>query len=345
MNVHITNPLTDPRWDALVDRHARASVFHQRGWLEALSRTYGYQPLVLTSAAGDMPISDGIVLCHVSSWITGTRMVSLPFADHCEPLLNDPQVLPEFMAWLRAERDCQRWKYVEIRPLSRIHDGDRGLQPSRSYCFHELDLTPGLVQLFRSLHKDSIQRRIQRAEREELSYATGRSEVLADDFYRLMLMTRRRHHLLPQPRAWFKNLVECMGDKAQIRVAAKNGTPIAAMLTLRHGTSVTYKYGCSDERLHNLGAMPLLFWRLIEESKASGAEKIDFGRSDLDQESLIAFKDKLGTTKKLLNYYRYPQESKQTPVTWGEHAIRQFFSILPDSFSSTAGRLVYRHMG
>ncbi|MBZ5572756.1 MAG: GNAT family N-acetyltransferase [Acidobacteriia bacterium] len=202
-----------------------------------------------------------------------------------------------------------------------------------------------MEQIFRSLHKDSVQRRIQRAEREGLSYATGRSEVLVDDFYRLLLITRRRHHLLPQPRAWFNNLVECMGDKVQIRVTGKKGRPIAAMLTLRHGSTVTYKYGCSDERLHNLGAMPFLLWKLIEESKASGAEKIDFGRSDLDQESLITFKDKFGTTKRLLNYYRYPQAPKQKPVAWGEHAIRQFFSMLPDAFSSTAGRLVYRHMG
>lgn len=271
-------------------------------------------------------------------------MVSLPFSDHCEPLLNNPQDLSEFVEWLRAERDSQRWKYVELRPLAQIRD-DYGTQPTQSYCFHELDLSPGLEQLFRNLHKDSIQRKIQRAEREGISYVTGRSETLADAFYRLMLRTRKRHRLLPQPRAWFKNLVECVGDKAQIRVATKNGTPVAAMLTLSHGSSIIYKYGCSDERHHNLGAMPLLFWKLIEEVKASGAEKIDFGRSDLEQESLIAFKDKFGTTRKLLHYYRYPQESKRQPAAWGESAIRQCFSMLPDSVSSTAGRLVYRHMG
>src|SRR6202007_1050247 len=86
-------------------------------------------------------------------------------------------------------------------------------------------------------------------------------------------------------------------------------------------------------------------WRLIEEAKASSAEKIDLGRSDLEQESLIAFKDKFGATKKLLHYYRYPQKSKHRPAAWGEHAIRQCLSILPDLVSSTAGRLVYRHMG
>jgi hypothetical protein len=345
VNIHITNPLSDSRWDDLVARHPHASAFHQRGWLEALSRTYGYQPLVLTSTPADKPLSDGIVLCRVSSWITGTRLVSLPFADHCDPLLNDLAELCEFTNWLRAERDCQRWRYVEIRPLSRIQDEDHGLQPSQSFCFHELDLTPGLEQIFRGLHKDSIQRRILRAEREGLWYEAGRSERLVEEFYRLLLITRRRHHLLPQPRLWLKNLVECMGDNIEIRVARKDTTPIAAMLTLRHRSSVIYKYGCSDEKLHNLGGMPFLFWKLIEESKALGVAKIDFGRSDLDQESLITFKDKFGATKKLLNYYRYPKATEGKSAGWDRHGIRRFFSVLPDAVSATAGRILYRHIG
>ncbi len=58
-------------------------------------------------------------------------------------------------------------------------------------------------------------------------------------------------------------------------------------------------------RFHNLGGMPFLIWKLIEEGKASGTERIDFGRSDLDNQGLIAFKDRLGATGRLLTYYRY----------------------------------------
>ena len=39
--VSVIDPLADARWDELVERHPRASVFHTRGWLEALKRTYG----------------------------------------------------------------------------------------------------------------------------------------------------------------------------------------------------------------------------------------------------------------------------------------------------------------
>jgi hypothetical protein len=129
-----------------------------------------------------------------------------------------------------------------------------------------------------------------------------------------------------------------MGDKLQIRLARNNGVPIAAMLTLQHRSCVVYKYGCSDEGFHSLGGVPFLFWKLVEESKASGAEKIDFGRT--------AFKDRFGTSKKLLTYYRHTKTGRRGVAALSDsQLVRQFFSLLPTAVSSTVGRLLYRHIG
>src|SRR6202021_2134709 len=99
----------------------------------------------------------------------------------------------------------------------------------------------------------------------------------------------------------------------QSRTSHKNGVPIAGLLPLRLRSTVIYKYGCSDEAFHQLGGMPFLFWKLIEEGKATGAERIDFGRSEMENEGLIAFKDKFGTTKRVLTYYRYRRSKKHRP--------------------------------
>ena len=169
---------------------------------------------------------------------------------------------------------------------------------------------------------------------------------LVTEFFSLLLITRRRHRLLPQPRAWFQNLADGMGDRVEVRIARKNGTPIAAMFTLRHKSTVLYKYGCSDEKFHNLGGMPFLFWRLIEDSKLSKAEKIDLGRSDMDNRGLVVFKDRLGATRRKLTYYRYLKGEGRKPVArWDSQMLRRFFSFLPGTAFSAAGRLLYRHMG
>jgi lipid II:glycine glycyltransferase (peptidoglycan interpeptide bridge formation enzyme) len=241
--------------------------------------------------------------------------------------------------------DRTRSKYVEIRPSIDRQDAGCGLPNSSSYWLNELDLTPSLEQLFKGLHESCHRRKIRRAERERLSCEAGRSEQLLNEFYRLLLVTRRRHGLPPQPRKWFKNLTDSMGDNLQITVARYGGVPVAAILTLRHGTCIVYKYGCSDERFHNLGGVSFLIWHLIQEGKKNGAKQIDFGRSDLDNQGLINFKDRLGTTRRLLTYYRHTR--KKGNKTEALRRPRGFwgFSVLSDSALSAAGRVLYRHIG
>src|SRR4029077_708211 len=195
-----------------------------------------------------------IAFCRISSWLTGRRMVSLPFADHCEPLLEGNESDKELIDFLRSLIKGKNWKYIEIRPrsstlLAQISCQEKG----SSFCFHVIDLDAPVEDLFRSLQKSSMQRSIRRAEREGLVCEKGHSEGLLGKFYGLMLKTRRRHKLPPQPISWFRNLIACLGERLTIRVASKNREPIASILTLSHGGTLVYKYGCSDERYHNLG--------------------------------------------------------------------------------------------
>lgn len=346
MSLYTLDPLLDNRWNDLVAAHPRASAFHHQGWLKALAATYSYRPIVLTGTPPGVALADGIAFCEVKSWITGTRLVSLPFSDHAQPLQDPLSDLHDLTEWVKAECHRHKWKYVEFRPLFGEIRSDHSLVASQSFWLHTLDLAPSLERLYGHLHKNCIQRRILRAEREQLTYEKGCSMPLLGDFYRLLIITRRRHHLPPQPFVWFQNLVHCMGPGVQIRLARKDGVAIAALFTLRHRGTVTYKYGCSDEKFHQLAGMPFLFWKLIEESKAEGAEQIDFGRTDLDNEGLVEFKDRLGTARSRLTYFRFPEHAAgNRAVAPFSPLARRIFSLLPNTFSSIAGRMLYRHIG
>ena len=346
MQLYTIDPMIDPRWDALVASHPSASVFHQSGWLKTLAKTYGYRPVVLTSTPAGRPLSDGVVFSKVNSWITGNRLVSLPFADHVEPLVDGICDPSEFARGMQMEYRRHNWKYIELRPLLWEIQRDSPFAAGKSFWLHTLNLTPPIETIFQGLHKNCFQRRIRRAEGAQLSYEKGCSEGLLNDFYRLLMITRRRHKLLPQPRSWFRNLVACMSPNVEIRLARKDDIPIAAIFALRHQSTVVYKYGCSDERFHHLAGMPFLFWKLIEESKNAGAEQLDLGRTDLDNAGLIEFKDRLGTTRRQITYLRYSETAnKKSMVDSFLPSTRQLFSVLPDAISSRMGRLLYRHIG
>ncbi len=345
MTVYVLDPIIDTRWAEFVKRHDSASVFHSVPWLDAIRRTYGYKPVVYTTSPPGSPLSNGIVLCQVNSWLTGRRMVSVPFSDHCEPLLDSASATAEIAETLKKSVDTGKWKYIELRPASEPPVLDGIIKAPAAYL-HMLDLSPSADELLRRTDKTSIQQRIRRIEREGIEFERGNSAHLLNAFYRLLVQTRRRHKLPPQPIQWFRNLAACMGDCLQIHVAFKDGQEIASILTLQHKDVLVYKYGCSDTRFKNLGATPSLLWKAITKAQADGMKRMDFGRSDADNPGLITFKNGWGAKSSQLIYLRWCK--KPSPAAAQEHSsrfARYLFAMMPDSLLEATGRILYRHIG
>src|SRR5277367_1211400 len=167
-SVHRVNPLSDPRWDTLVACHPKASVFHQRAWLEALRRTYAYEPIVFTTSPPSVELKNGILFCHVDSWLTGHRLVSLPFSDHCEPICDSIEEMETLIGQSQAFVNSRRWRYLELRPMNEQFAEiafATGLEPAGRYFLHMIDLRPSHEEIFHGFNKDSVQRRVTRADR------------------------------------------------------------------------------------------------------------------------------------------------------------------------------------
>ena len=338
------DPLRDERWQRLVEEHPASSVFHRAEWLSALRSAYGYEPVVYTRCEPSAELTSGIVFCKVKSWVTGRRLVSLPFSDHCDPLLGTGAEFGGILAPLLQSVSAGKWEYCEVRPAHFDPDPSTGMGESNRYLWHLIDLRPGIEVIFRNLHH-SMRRKVRRAEREQLTYEEGNTPRLLQQFYKLVVATRRRQRLPPQPLRWFRSLVESMGDALKIRLVSKDGVPVAGILTLDHKRTVTYKYGCSEAALHPLGGMAMLFWKTMQQAKAAGYDGLDLGRSDIGNEGLITFKHHLGGVAARLGYWRYPNhpDYNHSPVT--RRVVERFVSVAPDWVLSAVGNLCYRHIG
>jgi len=349
--VHCIEPLQDARWEEFLQRHPRASVFHSTAWLNALSKTYGYKPIVYTTSPAGKALQNGIVFCRVESWLTGRRLVSLPFSDHCEPLVDTTTDLDRLTVALEQEFRREGCRYIELRPLQPFAGVSSLRHATLTYSFHQLDLEPDIDTLFRNCHKSSTQRKICRADREGLTYREGSTEELLDHFYELLKLTRKRHNLPPQPRKWFSNLVDSFGDALRLRVAFKGARAVAAMLTIRYKDTLVYKYGCSDSRFNKLGSMHFLFWKAIQEAKAAGLRVFDLGRTDADQQGLITFKDRWGARQSVLMYFRYGSTGDSTHLfdlssaKWKTRAAKYVLAHLSPGALSIVGDVLYRHVG
>jgi hypothetical protein len=344
-------PLEDSRWEPFLEKHPRASVFHSSPWLQALSRTYGFQPIAYTTSSPGEDLENAMVFCPVESWLTGRRLVSLPFSDHCEPLVDTVEDQDILTAALMRKVEDERWSYLELRPLESFDVATSLPRTEVTYAFHQLDLWPDIDTIFSSFHKSSTQRKIRRAEREGLSYREGTTPDLMDDFFRLFTLSRKRQGLAPQSKKWFANLMECFGDAFKVRVALKADVAVAAMITIRHKDTLTYKYGCSDPHFNRMGSMHLLFWNAIQEAKFSGLRFLDFGRCDAGQEGLITFKNRWGARQSVLTYARYGAEEKSTHIfdlygsQWKSRAAKFALRHIPPAILPVIGQLMYQHIG
>jgi hypothetical protein len=341
MNYYLIDPLTDPRWNDYIELHPSSSIFHTSGWLNALKRTYRFEPAAITTSSPGQTLSNSIVFCRVRSWLTGNRLVSLPFSDHCAPLVNGTEELNPLLEGLCRMQADEGWGYIELRPLAQIED--LRFTPAGKFIFHVLDLRPGLDQLSAAFHKDCVLRKIRRAERDGLSYEEGRSEELLRKFYALHTLTRRRQKTPPQPYRWFENLLECLGEKLTIWMASYEGRAAAGLLTVDYGKTAVYKYGCSDDRYNAHGGTQSLFWRVIQRAKEAGLESLDLGRTDLENQGLIDFKTRWGSTRSELVHLRHSSIQADKPKDWKFVLAEKLATLGPEVLLSKAGTLLYRH--
>jgi CelD/BcsL family acetyltransferase involved in cellulose biosynthesis len=347
------NPLTDRRWEKFVEKHPCSSVFHTVPWMRALSLTCNYEPVVFTTAAAGDELQEGVLFGYIRSKLTGNRLVSMPYADHCDLLNAESKLDGELHRHLDEMLRAEKLDYIELRPRRALACAPLPgvFHSTYTYRLHVLDLAPETDTLWRNLHKSSTQRKVKRAEREGLIYSGGVSDTLLDDFYQLFVLTRRRHRILPQPKRWFRNLIDCFGGSLKIYVAAAGGRPIASILTLSHKDTVVFKYGCSDKRYSALGGVHLLFWRAIQDAKRAGLRQFDFGRTNVHNAGLVTFKSRWGAAVSDLTYLMLSHTNRSFSIldspgeSWRMRSLRRLASFAPDSLFRAAGAVLFRHLG
>src|SRR5262249_52481835 len=151
--------------------------------------------------------------------------------------------------------------------------------------------------------KSQIRRGIKKARREgvEITIATDRAALEA--FFRLHVRTRRRQGVPTQPKRFIRAF-ERLFDSGLgwVAVARWHDTAIAAAVFLSFNGTVIYKYGASDRRHLDKRPNNLLFMEAIRRACVEGNHTLDFGRTDLDNEGLAAFKRAWGTDEQQLGY-------------------------------------------
>ena len=343
MTIEILNPLEIPNWDDLVLATGKGSFFHSAAWAKVLSESYGYKPLYFTSTDNGK-LSGLIPIMEVKSYLTGTRGVSLPFTDFCQPIVSVRNQFREMVSQATKYGKEAGWKYFEWR------GGETYCQnrtPSNVYYGHILDIGQNEDELLKS-YRNSTMRNIRKAVKEGVHVRISNSMESVKAFYRLNCITKKRHGLPPQPFYFFNALFEHIISKSKgvVVIASYQKRDVAGAVFLHFGDRAYFKYGASDMVYHAHRPNNLVLGKAIEFYANNGFRFFDFGRTDPENEGLLQFKKGWGTKKITIKYYRY--DLKKNEYLQENSRVNMFsklFKKTPIPLLNLTGYLLYKHAG
>jgi CelD/BcsL family acetyltransferase involved in cellulose biosynthesis len=337
------DPASDPLWTDLLQRHQH-SVFHAPPWLAALRDTYELDLRADVLLDDDGRAAAGIAYCPVRDPM-GTRIVSLPFSDYCDPLLHDPA------AWSALSAPLIDRHPVQLRCL---HDTTAPQDPRFELTgrarWHQVVLGEP-TQAWSGLDP-SARRAVRKARELGVTVSAAEHEDELRAFFELHLQVRKhKYRLLAQPYRFFQALWEgfLREGHGALLLARREGEIIAGVLFLGWDDTLYYKFNASDPR--HLDARPndLIVWEALRYASDRGYRALDFGLSAWDQEGLLRFKRKYATDEATIHLLRSAPSGGPSSEELELRALLDRLTGLlvdpdvPDRITEEAGDALYRY--
>ncbi|GFO69648.1 hypothetical protein GMLC_32270 [Geomonas limicola] len=237
------------------------------------------------------------------------------------------------------------WRYIQFRGEQYLADQ----ACDEAYAYHELELLSDEAKMHSRLRKGTSSS-IRKAEREGVTITISQSLDDILGFYRLHCLTRRRLGLPPQPSSFFEKLhTHVINENLGFTVLARyKQKTVAGLICLNFADQAVWKYGASDDTYKHLSANNLVLWETIKACAARGFRSLSMGRTDLDNDGLISFKNGWGATKTSVGYYRYDFESNGFVSRSKNSRKIQYQKILrylPVDVLRVIGEFAYKHIG
>jgi CelD/BcsL family acetyltransferase involved in cellulose biosynthesis len=298
--------LADPAWDAFLERTPLGQFQQSSLWSQA-KQVEGWRPVRVTFRAGDRIVGGFQILERRTRWGVKIGYVSKG------PVMasEDPATLDYFLAQLKATAKARRLLALVVQPpdCSQI-----GAEPLERHGF----LPNGLVDVIAATLRvdlaagwDVLEKGFRRTLRQEMrqgvkagvSVREGSGKDIAA-FFDMMSDTCRRLGAVPNPKsvASLDALWQAMapGKRIRLTIAERAGEPIAGLLSIACGRTLTFWKKGSTEQGRLCHADKVLFSEGIAWACGNGLAQCDF----------LSFSE--DAARALLRGEPMPEEAKRT---------------------------------
>jgi FemAB-related protein (PEP-CTERM system-associated) len=315
-------------WDAYVQKHPQASVYHCWAFKNAVEKTYGHKTVYLAAfedARGE--ITGALPLFLVSSPLFGKSAVSLGFCDYGGILYND-----EASGKLLYEKAIElvnelRFDVLELRqtyalPFCGTEDNRaHKVRISTEKVRMKLTLPRKTDELFSSF-PGKLRSQIRKPQKDGCTIKSGGPELL-DDFYSVFVYNMRDLGSPVHSKKMMVNVLHFYGTRSRLFVVYKGKKPVACSLAVGMGNALVNPWASFDKRFRASAPNMLLYWGMLEFAMQNGYASFDFGRST-KEEGTYRFKEQWGALPEPLYWY-YCFRTKEKGLVSADGAKRGLF--------------------
>ena len=340
-------------WDAFVERHPFGWLSQLSCWRDILERSFRHirgRFLVLRDGSGE--ITAGVPVYSVESRFLKNRLVSVPFATLCDPLISTKEEMSRLLPCLQDACRETGNATLELRTLhSDLSPGFPDLGSFRFYKHHYLVLDRSPDELFKRFQRSTIRKVISRAIRNGISIEEGSTAADLATFYEFLVCSRRDLGLPLIPFRFFQSMWDVLKPRGQLLLllARCEGQIIGAILSLRHREIFSAEFIGDNPEFRWLGVNRLLYWESIKSACADGYKVFSFGRTSPGNTGLMDYKGRWGTTVGDLPVFVYPRKTfkggEKKKASFSYAVARTLLRKTPYPLYRLFGELCYRHMG
>ena len=329
--------LQDERWLTFVSSRPETLPFHHPAWAQLVGDAYGFDQFALSVLDGDNRIVGGVPVVDVKSRLGRRRWVSLPFTDHCPPLVGERDAARLLNA-IELARTGAGVASVEVR--GRLQAAT--VETDAVIHVLPLDDDPALTERhFRASVRRNIRAGVRRGV--VIRRAEARRD-LVQSFYDLQVQTRRRLGLPAQPRRFFASLWDRIFDRELgfLLLAHVGRRPVAGAVFLTWNGTITFKYGASDAAFWSYRPNHVLFAEAIQWACTNRFRRFDFGRTSTADEGLRRFKLSWGPGEAPL-VYTMLGPPRRPHSQWSKALLARAIRRSPSWVVRASGELLYRY--
>lgn len=352
-DVFLIDPLTDPRWDSFVEKHPFGKIAHTSSWKRVLEDSFanikGYY-LALEDQSG-ITLKAALPLFESRGQLSGHRLVSIPHATLCDPLVSSSD---ELSALIDAAVRLQQKKKIisiEVRSLDAFPLlNDKRISRHHFLKNHYIDLDKSQEELFRSFHRTCVRQRILRAENSDLRLVVGQDERDLTSFFQLFVKTRKRLGFPPQPYRFLTSLWREFGTtgKMSVLLAERRQKILSGLILFKYRDRVSAEFLAWDTGCRDVSPNHYLLWEAIKAAQSEGYSIFDFGATSPNNTTLMEFKKHWGTKIIDITHCYCPQqksddyESKELSVQY--KLTKKICPYIPDSVLIHLGYFFYNYL-